>query len=281
MNARRVENETADLRALWTRELLDSQPELECEELVQLAAAICGTPIGLVTLLDERHQWYRASEHLKMGETPREVAFCAHSIRENALFVVKDALMDARFNSNPLVTSDPAIRFFAGVALFTSDGEPLGTLCVVDMTPRILGAEQANALEVLGRQVAVRLEAMVQRKALAEVIAEKERASANLRASEELFRAFMNASPFLSYIKDAAGRLLFYNRSFAQRFGVSEYAWLGRTDEQLWSRKLTKSMRTHDLEVMAGGRMVETEEQIRASDGTISSLRSFKFPCND
>jgi diguanylate cyclase (GGDEF)-like protein/PAS domain S-box-containing protein len=91
----------------------------------------------------------------------------------------------------------------------------------------------------------------------------------------------MNASPFLSYIKDAAGRLLFYNRSFAQRFGVSEYAWLGRSDEQLWSRKLTKSVRTHDLEVMAGGRMVETEEHIRNVDGTISSLRSFKFPCHD
>jgi diguanylate cyclase (GGDEF)-like protein/PAS domain S-box-containing protein len=281
MNVRRTEVEAASLRAIWTRDLLDSQPEIECDELVQLAAAICGTPIGLLTLLDERHQWYRASEHLKMGETPREVAFCAHAIRQDGLFLVKDALMDARFGNNPLVSTDPAIRFFAGVGLFTSDGEPIGTLCVVDMTPRILGAEQANALEVLGRQVAVRLEAMVQRKALAEIVAEKERASANLRASEELFRAFMNASPFLSYIKDAAGRLLFYNRSFAQRFGVSEYAWLGRTDEQLWSRKLTKSVRTHDLEVMAGGRMVETEEHIRNADGTVSSLRSFKFPCND
>src|SRR5258707_10927241 len=120
-----------------------------------------------------------------MGETRREVAFCAHAIRETGLFLVKDALMDARFASNPLVTSDPAIRFFAGVGLFTSDGEPMGTLCVVDTSPRILGAEQANALEVLGRQVAVRLESMVQRKALAEVIAEKERASANLRASED------------------------------------------------------------------------------------------------
>jgi diguanylate cyclase (GGDEF)-like protein/PAS domain S-box-containing protein len=281
MNVRRTEVEAASLRAIWTRDLLDSQPEIECDELVQLAAAICGTPIGLLTLLDERHQWYRASEHLKMGQTPREVAFCAHAIRQDELFLVKDALMDPRFGDNPLASTDPAIRFFAGVGLFTSDGDPIGTLCVVDMTPRILGAEQANALEVLGRQVAVRLEATVQRKALAEVLAEKERASANLRASEELFRAFMNASPFLSYIKDAAGRLLFYNRSFAQRFGVSEYAWLGRTDEQLWSRKLTKSVRTHDLEVMAGGRMVETEEHIRNADGTVSSLRSFKFPCND
>jgi diguanylate cyclase (GGDEF)-like protein/PAS domain S-box-containing protein len=281
MNVRRVENEAADLRALWTRELLDSQPELECEELVQLAAAICGTPIGLVTLLDERNQWFRASPDLKMVETPREVAFCAHAIRQNGLFVVKDSLMDARFASNPLVTADPAIRFYAGVALYAKEGNPLGTLCVIDTAPRILAAEQAHALEVLGRQVSVRLESIVQRYALQQALNEKDKASAGLRASEELFRAFMNASPFLSYIKDAAGRLLFYNRSFAQRFGVTEYAWLGRTDEQLWSRSLTKSVRTHDLEVMAGGRMVETEEQIRASDGTISSLRSFKFPCHD
>jgi diguanylate cyclase (GGDEF)-like protein/PAS domain S-box-containing protein len=281
MNVRRVENEAADLRALWTRELLDSQPELECEELVQLAAAICGTPIGLVTLLDERNQWFRASPDLKMGETPREVAFCAHAIRQNGLFVAKDALMDARFASNPLVTGDPAIRFYAGVALYAKEGNPMGTLCVIDTAPRILAAEQAHALEVLGRQVSVRLESIVQRYALEQALNEKDKASAGLRASEELFRAFMNASPFLSYIKDAAGRLLFYNRSFAQRFGVTEYAWLGRTDEQLWSRSLTKSVRTHDLEVMAGGRMVETEEQIRGSDGTISSLRSFKFPCHD
>jgi diguanylate cyclase (GGDEF)-like protein/PAS domain S-box-containing protein len=281
MNVRRKEADAADLRAIWTRDLLDSQPEIECDELVQLAAAICGTPIGLVTLLDERHQWYRASNHLKMRETPREAAFCAHAVRQTGLFLVKDALMDARFGSNPLVTSEPALRFFAGVGLFTSDGDPIGTLSVVDMSPRILTAEQSHALEVLGRQMSVLLEALVQRKALEEIRAEKERASANLRASEELFRAFMNASPFLSYIKDAAGRLLFYNRAFAQRFGVSEYAWLGRTDEQLWSRKLTKSVRTHDLEVMAGGRMVETEENIRNSDGTVSSLRSFKFPCHD
>jgi diguanylate cyclase (GGDEF)-like protein/PAS domain S-box-containing protein len=281
MIVRRTEAEVANLRALWTRNLLESQPEFECDELVQLAAAICGTPIGLVTLLDERHQWHRASAHLKMGETSREVAFCAHAIRQNGLFMVKDASMDQRFTGNPLVTSDPAIRFFAGVGLFTSDGDPIGTLCVVDMVPRILSTEQSHALEVMGRQMGIRLEAMAQRKALDQVMAEKEKASAGLRASEELFRAFMNASPFLSYIKDAAGRLLFYNRSFAQRFGVSEYAWLGRTDEQLWSRRLTKSVTTHDLEIMSGGRMVETEEQIRNSDGSVSSLRSFKFPCHD
>jgi diguanylate cyclase (GGDEF)-like protein/PAS domain S-box-containing protein len=281
MNVHRTDNEAANLRALQTRELLDSQPEMECDELIQLAAEICGTPIGLLTLLDERNQWHRTSEDLRMGETPREVAFCAHAIRQTELFLVKDSLMDTRFSSNPLVTADPAIRFYAGVPLQTKEGDPLGTLCVVDMAPRILTMEQARALEVLGRQVSIRLESIVQRHALEWALEEKDKAAAGLKASEELFRAFMNASPFLSYIKDTAGRLLFYNRSFAQRFGVSEYAWLGRTDEQLWSRQLTKSVRTHDLEVMAGGRMVEIEEHIRGADGTISSLRSFKFPCHD
>src|SRR5271168_2543138 len=281
MTLRRTEAEAASLRAIWTRDLLDSQPELECSELVRLAACLCGTPIGLVTLLDERHQWLRASDVLKMGETPREVAFCAHAVRQNGLFMVNDALMDTRFSSNPLVTWDPAIRFFAGVGLYNSDDEPMGTFCVIDMSPRILSEDQMEALEILGRQISLRLEAVVQRKALEQALADKERASAGLKASEELFRAFMNASPFLSYIKDAAGRLLFYNRSFAKRFGVGEYAWLGCTDERLWSPNLSRSVRRHDLEVMAGGKMVETEERIRNSDGKITSLRSFKFPCHD
>ena len=77
----------------------------------------------------------------------------------------------------------------------------------------------------------------------------------------------MNASPFLSYIKDAAGRLLFYNKAFAKRFGVGEYTWLGRTDERLWSPNLSRSVRAHDLEVMAGDKMVETEERIRTRMG--------------
>jgi diguanylate cyclase (GGDEF)-like protein/PAS domain S-box-containing protein len=279
MSFRRSETDIARLWSLWTRELLDSQPEAECEELTRLAASLCGTPTGLITLLDERHQWARDSESFKLGETPREIAFCAHAVRQQGLFVIKDALLDNRFGTNPLVTSDPPLRFYAGTPMLSADGNILGTFSVLDITPRILSAEQANALEVLAKQAAARLELTVRRRALDQALAEKEKASASLRASEELFRAFMNASPFLSYIKDAAGRLLFYNRAFSQRFGVSEYAWLGRSDEQLWQRN--KSVRTQDLEVMNGGGIVETEEQIRGADGTISTLRSYKFPCHD
>jgi diguanylate cyclase (GGDEF)-like protein/PAS domain S-box-containing protein len=281
MHVRRTEERAATLRALWSAESSDFQPEQACEELVQLAAAVCGTPAGMVTLLDSQQQWFRASEGLKIHGTPREIAFCAHAIRQGGLFVVQDALADGLFGGNPLVTSEPAMRFYAGVPLYTQAGEPIGMLSVLDLSPRTLTAEQARWLTALGRQVSVRLELMVQSKALEQVEAERDRAVAGLRASEELFRAFMNASPFLSYIKDAAGRLLFYNRSFAQRFGISEYAWLGRTDDQLWSRAIATSVRTHDLEVMAGGQMVEIEEHIRGSDGVTRSLRSFKFPCHD
>src|ERR1700679_3342581 len=152
MSVRRSESEDARSRALWTRELLACQPEQDCDELVRLTASLCGAPTALMTLLDERHQWFRASEGLRLGETPRGVAFCAHAIRQTGLVVVKDALMDARFGNNPLVINEPALRFYAGVPLHTADGHALGTLSVVDTAPRILTAEQAHTLQVMGRQ---------------------------------------------------------------------------------------------------------------------------------
>ena len=83
MSQRRAESENARLWAQWVRELLDSQPEQDCEELTRLAATLCGTSLGLVTLLDERQQWFRASDAMKLGETPREIAFCAHAVRQH------------------------------------------------------------------------------------------------------------------------------------------------------------------------------------------------------
>ena len=265
----------------WAYGGFDPAPEAECDEIVRLAASICGMPVGFLTLLDERQQWFRVSDGFKLEETPREIAFCTYAIRQTELFVVQDALSDMRFSSNPLVHGEPAIRFYAGMPMHTAEGHPVGTLCVMDTQPRMLTFEQENALQILGRQASARLELRMQRKALEEALKEKDKATAGLQASEELFRAFMNASPFLSYIKDAAGRLLFYNKSFAKRFGVGEYTWLGRTDERLWSPNLSRSARAHDLEVMTGGQMVETEERIRGADGASSTWRSFKFPCQD
>jgi diguanylate cyclase (GGDEF)-like protein/PAS domain S-box-containing protein len=195
--------------------------------------------------------------------------------------VIENTAVDSRFRMHAQVVGEPRIRFFAGAPVVLTGGLPVGVLCAIDVVPRVLTSEQEEAMELLARQLQARLELRRERALREEFVRESERAASSLRASEELFRAFMNASPFLSYIKDAAGRLLFYNRSFARRFGVSEFAWLGRTDEQLWAANMAAPMRERELEVMAGGHMVESEERIRAADGTVSSWRTFKFPCHD
>ena len=97
MSVRRVESEDARLRAQWAYEGLDPVPEAECDEIVRLAASFCGAAVGFLTLLDDRRQWYRVSDGFKLEETPREVAFCAHAIRQTDLFIVTDALADDRF----------------------------------------------------------------------------------------------------------------------------------------------------------------------------------------
>ncbi len=259
----------------------DAQPNAEFDEIARLAAAVCRTPLCMVMLLDEQQRWYRASGVLRLNEPAVGAAFCAEALRRPQPLLIEDTAADNQFRLDPQVTGEPHIRFFAGFPLFGDDGRAIGVLCAIDLVPRVLTSEQEEALELIVRQLKARMDLRRQSVALDRLIHERERSSANLRASEELFRAFMNASPFLSYIKDAAGRLLFYNRSFAKRFGVSEYAWLGRMDDQLWSRSTSAPMRVQELEVMAGVRMVESEEKIRSADGTVTSWKTYKFPCHD
>jgi diguanylate cyclase (GGDEF)-like protein/PAS domain S-box-containing protein len=150
-------DEPARLAALCRLDVLDTPPEPEFDDLTRLAAVVCGTPIALVSLVDACRQWFKSRHGLDAAETPRDVAFCAHAITQTDLFVVPDATADPRFRDNPLVTGGPKIRFYAGTPLVTADGHALGTLCVIDTTPRTLTAVQADALRVLGRQVVAQL----------------------------------------------------------------------------------------------------------------------------
>jgi GAF domain-containing protein len=151
-------NEAERLRALRLYRILDSGSEKAFDDLTRLAAAICGTPISLITLVDEDRQWFKSRVGLSESETSRDVAFCAHAILQDDVFVVTDATADRRFAANPLVTSDPAIRFYAGAPLTVATGISLGTLCVIDREPRHLTAQQLDALKILRQAVVTQLE---------------------------------------------------------------------------------------------------------------------------
>jgi len=146
-------NEKARVQALRRYRILDTDPEKAFDDLTILASFICETPVALISLIDSDRQWFKSKVGVNVSETPREVSFCARAIQQSELFVVPDASKDPRFSSNPFVLSDPKIRFYAGAPFTSSDGHPLGTLCVVDVVPRQLTPNQEHALVALSHQV--------------------------------------------------------------------------------------------------------------------------------
>jgi len=151
-------NEEARLIALDKYAILDTDPEQSFDDLTLLASFVCKTPIALISLIDEDRQWFKSRVGMDASETSRDIAFCSTAILQSDVFVVPDALKDERFRDNPLVISDPHVRFYAGAPLINEDGYALGTLCVVDRTPRDLAPEQEAALRALSRLVLAQLE---------------------------------------------------------------------------------------------------------------------------
>ncbi|WP_308993093.1 ATP-binding protein [Mariniflexile litorale] len=147
-------NETERITNLLSYSILDTLPEADYDNLTTIAAQICGTPISLISIIDDKRQWFKSHHGIDATETPKEYAFCAHAINEpNEVFIVQDSRIDNRFHDNPFVIGDPLAVFYAGVPLVTKEGYSLGTLCVIDHKPNMLSQSQISSLRALSNQV--------------------------------------------------------------------------------------------------------------------------------
>ena len=143
------DNETDRLQALRALLILDTPPEERFDRIAAFAAAEFDVPIVLVSLADGQRQWFKARVGTDLCETGRDVSFCGHAILKPQLFDVEDALEDARFAVNPLVTGPPHVRFYAGSPLSAPGGQRVGTLCLIDTRPRCLDEVDRAILDTL------------------------------------------------------------------------------------------------------------------------------------
>lgn len=188
MIATRPANEAERLATLGGYEILDTEPETAFDDLTLLASQICQTPIALISLVDADRQWFKSKIGVSVMETPRDIAFCAWAILGTDVFVVPDASLDERFSENPLVVSDPRIRFYAGAPL-TADGQTIGTLCVIDRVPRQLSADQLQALRALSRQVQAQMDLRRNLQSLKKALAARGRLEAEMDRTIDELRA--------------------------------------------------------------------------------------------
>lgn len=222
-------NEAERSRAVEEHDLVGAIPERDFDDLAKLASVICGTPVGLVTVVHRDMQYLKANvgfrdEHgALLLEGPRDESFCAHGLDSpDELMVVEDARLDRRFADNPAVTGHPGIRFYAGAPLVTRQGHVLGSLCVVDSQPRRLTEQQAEGLRILARQAQAQLD-------LRRMFRERERRNLELAQYAEIVQSSGDA--ILS--KTPEGILRSWNPEAERLYGWTAEEMIGHSVRRL------------------------------------------------
>ena len=239
------ERERDRLRALESYQVLDTGDEAIFDAFVNLAAELADTPIALVSLVDEKRQWFKARRGITTRETPRDQAFCAYALDDRiATLEVKDARSDDRFSSNPLVTGDPGIRFYAGFPLVAPNGARLGTICVIDRKPRTLTERQRDALMELSHAV-----------------------MAVLDARREFYNLFESAHLDMLTFDATTLKVQFASAGAATHLRYQQSALIGKSISDLYD-SLSPSRMTAAIETMRAGHAWIAETQARRSDGS-------------
>jgi PAS domain S-box-containing protein len=158
MTASLPANDARRLAALRRYDILDTGPEEAFDEVTRTAARLFEVPIALVSLDDGYRHWFKSHTGWEQTEIAPEISFCSHALLTREIMEVPNATLDARFSSNPLVAGAPGVRFYAGAPLVTPDGFPVGTLCLVDIRPKLLTPRERDLLRFMGNQVVALLE---------------------------------------------------------------------------------------------------------------------------
>lgn len=185
MTEDRDEIEERRLQAVQSLEILDTPPESDFDDIVRLAMKVFKVPISAVTILDAHRQWFKSVRGFNERETPREISFCTHTIKQSVPFIVENAKTDPRFSQSPLVTGSPHVSFYAGVPLLNSEKLAVGAFCIMDNMPRALSAEEVDILQTLANQVMTLLELRRERNWLRQLLSELDRIYKTLRESEQ------------------------------------------------------------------------------------------------
>jgi signal transduction histidine kinase len=251
--------EEARLAALRSYCVLDTEPEPAFDRITRLGATVFGTPIVLVSLVDQNRQWFKSCYGLNSRETSRDISFCGHALQHNEPLVIPDALEDVRFQDNPLVTGPPYIRFYAGAPLRTPAGPSIGTFCLIDVKPRPpLSPAEKSKLEDFAALVVEELE-------LRRTARELKDTRAQLRSSEARFAAFMDHSPAVALMHDHEGKVVYFNRAAEQLWGVSAAEAMGKPHPALQSNP------TFDRQELV---------EVLAADGEVRQFLSQSFAFN-
>ena len=295
-------DERARLSALRSYAVLDTPAEEAFDDFVLLATQLCGTPMAVISLVDEGRQWFKAKQGINAAETARELSFCAHAIlTPGEVLEVPDATQDPRFFDNALVTGEPRVRFYAGAPMVSPEGQALGTICVLDVRPRQLVPAQRAALMALGRRVVSVLElrrqqqaltasrrevqqrlteASTSRRALLSVLEDEKIAGVRLREREELFRQVVETIREVFWMTDAARtRVLYISPSYEAVWGRS-CASLYRAPGS-WLEAVHAGDRRQVAEAVAtkqvGGTFDEVYRVVRP-DGSVRWVHDKAFP---
>ncbi len=222
-------SETARLKALHRYQILDTDAENSFDDLVQLAAHVCETPIAAINFIDLNRQWLKAKVGLEIQELPREIGLCPMCLAQAKVLVIPDTYADPQWRHNSVVIGEPYARFYAGIPLMTLDGHLIGTLFVVDQLPRSLSEDQIDALEKIARQVIAQLELRRHLITLANSIAERQQAEAIIQEQAALLDIATDAI----LVRNLENRIIFWSKGAERLFGWTSPEAIGKSANEL------------------------------------------------